>query len=87
MKRIASGAVSETALVYIARHRNLAISAAMLVVQVGLSVVLILAMRRLGVGCERRLGATDVVDDQVEVAVLESVEGLGAGARWRQALA
>ncbi|WP_254605197.1 lipopolysaccharide biosynthesis protein [Sphingomonas bacterium] len=43
-----TGAVSETALVYIARHRNLAISAAMLVVQVGLGVALILAMRRLG---------------------------------------
>ena len=42
------GAVSETALVYIARHRNLAISATMLVFQVGLSVALILAMRGLG---------------------------------------
>ena len=42
-----TGAVSETALVYIARHRNLLISAVMLVVQVGLSVGLILAMRRL----------------------------------------
>ena len=43
-----TGAVSETALVYIARHRNLVISAAMLAVQVALSFALILAMRRLG---------------------------------------
>ena len=43
-----TGAVSETALVYIARHRNLAISAAMLAFQVALSVALILLMRRLG---------------------------------------
>lgn len=43
-----TGAVSESALVYIARHRNLMISTAMLAFQVVLSVVLILAMRRLG---------------------------------------
>ena len=40
-----TGAVSETALVYIARHRNLAISAGMLVFQVALSLLLIFAMR------------------------------------------
>ena len=42
------GAVSETALVYIARHLNLAISLLMLLVQVGLSFALVATMRRLG---------------------------------------
>jgi O-antigen/teichoic acid export membrane protein len=40
-----SGSVSESALVYIARRRNLLISAAVLVVQIGLSVALIWAAR------------------------------------------
>ncbi len=43
-----TGAVSESALVYIARLRNLWISAAMLVVQVALSLALIFAMRWAG---------------------------------------
>lgn len=43
-----TGAVSESALVYIARHRNLVISVAMLAFQVGLSFALILLMRWLG---------------------------------------
>jgi O-antigen/teichoic acid export membrane protein len=43
-----TGAVSETALVYMARHRNLMISGAMLAVQVGLSFALVFAMRGLG---------------------------------------
>ncbi len=43
-----TGAVSESALVYIARHRNLMISGAMLAFQVGLSFALIFAIRRLG---------------------------------------
>ena len=43
-----TGAVCETALVYVARHRNLAISAVMLAFQVGLSFALIVAMRSLG---------------------------------------
>jgi O-antigen/teichoic acid export membrane protein len=43
-----TGAVCETALVYVARHRNLAISAVMLAVQVALSFALIMAMRTLG---------------------------------------
>jgi O-antigen/teichoic acid export membrane protein len=42
------GAVSESALVYVARHRNLLISGAMLAVQVGLSFALVAAMRRAG---------------------------------------
>ena len=42
-----TGAVAESALVYIARLRNLAISGVMLAVQIGLSLVLIEAMRRL----------------------------------------
>ena len=42
-----TGAVSETALVYTARHRNLWISAAMLAFQVALSLALIVAMRAL----------------------------------------
>jgi hypothetical protein len=42
------GAVSESALVYVARARNLLISAAMLCVQIGLSFALVAAMRRLG---------------------------------------
>jgi O-antigen/teichoic acid export membrane protein len=43
-----TGAVSETALVYIARHRNLVISAAMLLFQVGLSFALVYLMRAVG---------------------------------------
>ncbi|WP_375397562.1 lipopolysaccharide biosynthesis protein [uncultured Sphingomonas sp.] len=42
------GAVSESALVYVARHRNLAISAAMLAFQIALSFGLIYAMRGIG---------------------------------------
>ncbi len=42
------GAVSESALVYIARHRNLLISATMLTFQVGLSLALVFGMRGLG---------------------------------------
>ncbi|OYY70687.1 lipopolysaccharide biosynthesis protein [Sphingomonas sp. 28-63-12] len=41
-------AVSESALVYVARHRNLMISAVMLVFQIGLSFALIFAMRGVG---------------------------------------
>jgi O-antigen/teichoic acid export membrane protein len=41
----ATAAVSEAALVYVARHRNLMISALMIAVQAGLSVALILALR------------------------------------------
>jgi O-antigen/teichoic acid export membrane protein len=43
-----TGAVSETALVYMARHRNLMISGGMLAFQVALSFALVLAMRELG---------------------------------------
>jgi O-antigen/teichoic acid export membrane protein len=43
-----TGAVCESALVYTARHRNLVISVVMLCVQIGLSLALILLMRRLG---------------------------------------
>jgi O-antigen/teichoic acid export membrane protein len=43
-----TGAVSESALVYIARHRNLMISAGMLAFQIVLSFALIGAMRSLG---------------------------------------
>jgi O-antigen/teichoic acid export membrane protein len=43
-----TGAVSESALVYIARHRNLAISVGMLAFQVALSFGLIVAMRLAG---------------------------------------
>jgi O-antigen/teichoic acid export membrane protein len=43
-----TGAVSESALVYTARHRNLMISAAMLCFQVALSFALVFGMRRLG---------------------------------------
>lgn len=43
-----TGAVSESALVYTARHRNLMISAAMLAFQVVLSIALVLGMRALG---------------------------------------
>jgi O-antigen/teichoic acid export membrane protein len=42
------GAVSETALVYIARHRNLMISVGVLTFQIALSFALILAMRGMG---------------------------------------
>ncbi|HVM38561.1 MAG TPA: lipopolysaccharide biosynthesis protein [Sphingomicrobium sp.] len=42
----AMAAVSEAALIYIARHRNMWLSLAMIVLQAVLSVVLILAMRR-----------------------------------------
>jgi O-antigen/teichoic acid export membrane protein len=43
-----TGAVSETALVYIARHLNLAVSSVMLVVQVALSFALVAVVRRFG---------------------------------------
>ncbi len=43
-----TGAVSESALVYMARHRNLMISGAMLAFQVGLSFALVIAMRGVG---------------------------------------
>jgi hypothetical protein len=44
----ATAVVSESALVYIARHRNLAISLLMIVVQAALTVAVILAMRDAG---------------------------------------
>ncbi len=44
----ATAAVSESALVYVARHRNLMISLLMIAVQAALSVALILGMRALG---------------------------------------
>jgi O-antigen/teichoic acid export membrane protein len=44
----AMGAVSESALVYVARHRNLMISFGMLLFQIVLSIGLILLMRELG---------------------------------------
>ena len=44
----ATAAVSEAALVYVARHRNLMISTLMIVVQALLTVALIVAMRGLG---------------------------------------
>ena len=44
----ATAVVSESALVYIARHRNLVISLLMIACQAGLSFALILAARRLG---------------------------------------
>jgi O-antigen/teichoic acid export membrane protein len=43
-----TGAVCESALVYIARHLNLTISVVMLTIQIGLSFVLIFIMRSLG---------------------------------------
>ena len=44
----AKGAVSESALVYMARHRNLMLSLGLLLFQVGLSFALVAGMRRLG---------------------------------------
>jgi hypothetical protein len=44
----ATATVSESALIYIARKRNMAVSVAMLVIQVLLSIALILLIRRLG---------------------------------------
>jgi O-antigen/teichoic acid export membrane protein len=44
----AMAAVSEAALIYVARHRNMALSLGMIVLEALLSVVLIVAMRRLG---------------------------------------
>jgi len=44
----ATAAVSEAALVYVARHRNLIISTVMVVIQASLSVALIVAMREAG---------------------------------------
>lgn len=44
----ATAVVSESALVYVARHRNLMISFAMIGVQAGLSVIFILAMQKMG---------------------------------------
>jgi len=44
----ATAVVSEAALIYVARHRNMIISLLMLALQAGLSVVLIVTMRRAG---------------------------------------
>ena len=44
----ATAVVSEAALIYVARHRNMIISLAMLALEAALSVVLIVAMRRAG---------------------------------------
>ena len=44
----ATAVVSEAALIYVARHRNMIISLLMLALEAGLSVVLIVAMRRAG---------------------------------------
>lgn len=53
-----TGAVSESALVYMARHRNLVISATMLGVQVALSLAFVLGMRAAGFGLtEQAAGA------------------------------
>lgn len=46
----ATAVVSESALVYMARHRNLMISLGMIAVQAGLSFILIIAARRLQLG-------------------------------------
>ena len=46
----ATAVVSESALVYLARHRNLMISLAMIAVQAGLSFALILLVRQAGYG-------------------------------------
>ncbi len=46
----ATAVVSESALVYMARHRNLMISLAMIAVQAGLSFILIIAARNAGLG-------------------------------------
>ncbi|HEY0112269.1 MAG TPA: oligosaccharide flippase family protein [Allosphingosinicella sp.] len=52
----ATAAVSEAALVYIARHRNLMISTLMIAVQAALTVGLILLMRRLPIPAEKMGG-------------------------------
>jgi O-antigen/teichoic acid export membrane protein len=52
-----AGAVSESALVYIARHRNLLISSFVLAVQAGLTALLVLAVRREGWGAEHLAAA------------------------------
>lgn len=44
----ATGSVCESALIYVARHLNLTISAGILLAQIGLSIALITAMRQLG---------------------------------------
>jgi len=44
----AMAAVSEAALIYVARHRNMLISLAMLALEAGLAVLLIIGMRRFG---------------------------------------
>lgn len=44
----ATAAVSESALIYVARHRNLMISAAMIIVQAVLSVIFIVLLRKMG---------------------------------------
>lgn len=48
----ATAAVSESALVYVARHRNLIISVVMLAVQAALSVILVRALRAVGASME-----------------------------------
>ncbi|OYY79713.1 MAG: polysaccharide biosynthesis protein [Sphingomonas sp. 28-62-20] len=83
-------AVSESALVYVARHRNLMISAAMLSFQIALSFALIFAMRALGwppnyqaagpaIALMLSLGTTSILKSRLLAHLLEARV---SGWRW-----
>jgi hypothetical protein len=85
-----TGAVSESALVYMARHRNLVISATMLGVQVALSFAFVLGLRGLGFGLtEQAAGApvalmvTLLLTSVVKARVLRRMLGVSVSPmRW-----
>jgi len=84
------GSVSESALVYVARHRNLMISASVLAFQIALSFALVLAMRAVGwplhyqaAGVAVALMVALAVGSLVKVRLLSRLlGGKVAGIRW-----
>ena len=91
----ATAAVSEAALVYVARHRNLLISALMIATQAALTVGIILAMRSLplgesrapglsggGRGARSGAGARHGLDPQVAAARPDALAAPVQGWRW-----
>jgi O-antigen/teichoic acid export membrane protein len=76
------GAVCESALVYIARHVNLAVSAGMLVFQILLSLALIFAMRALG-WPQNYQAAGPAVALMLSVAVTSTIKSVLLGRRLR----
>jgi len=86
------GAVAESVLVYVARKRNLGISVAMLLVQVGLSFALVAGARRLGMtqpaqaaGPAAALAVSLLVTSAIKVGLLGRLMGASVSP-WRPAL-